>query len=310
MSPAPPAPPHAAPTIMAAGAVLWRPAADGAVEVALVHRPRYDDWSLPKGKLDPGESMPVAAVREIAEETGCRAVLGPVLGEVRYTVPQGAKLVRYWAAREAGSAGGFRPDDEVDELRWLRPDAAAGLLTYARDTEVLERFCGLGVPTSALLLVRHARAGSRAQWSGSDADRPLSGSGRDQAARLRALLPLFGPDRVHTAPPLRCRETVSGLAADLGCEPVDEPLLGEEGHQADPMAALARARVLAAQPGVTVVCSQGGVIPAVVGAFAAGAARTVDVHPDDIPSRKGSTWVLTFRDATLVAADYYARPAG
>lgn len=280
--------------ILAAGAVLWRRADDGP-EIALVHRPRYDDWSLPKGKLDRDETLPFAAVREIAEETGFAARLDGLLGEVHYEVPEGPKTVRYWSAEALG--GAFSPNDETDELRWCAPDAAAGLLSYRRDLDVLGRFHAVGTPDSTVLLVRHAKAGSRSQWDDDDDLRPLSSTGHDQAEHLARLLPLFGPDRVHSAPPVRCRDTV----APLGMPVADEPLLGEDGWGADPDAGLARFHELAAAPGVTVVCSQGGVIPAIVGAL---------TGRDDVPSRKASTWVLTFTGGELRTADHYPRPTG
>lgn len=280
--------------ILAAGAVLWRRAGEE-VEIALVHRPRYDDWSLPKGKADGGEALPFTAVREIAEETGFEARLRGALGQVRYDVPDGAKTVRYWSAEAGG--GAFVANDETDELRWCTPGAAAELLSYRRDLDVLRRFRTAGVPDSAVLLVRHAKAGSRSQWDGDDDLRPLSSTGHDQAQRLARLLALFGPDRVHSAPPVRCRDTV----APLGLPVVDEPLLGESGYGADPAAGLARFRELAAVPGVTVLCSQGGVIPDVVGTL---------TGRDDVSSRKASTWVLTFAGGGLLSADHHPRPAG
>lgn len=280
--------------ILAAGAVLWRRAGDEP-EIALVHRPRYDDWSLPKGKLDRGETPPFAAVREIAEETGLRARLGPLLGEVHYEVMEGPKTVRYWSAQAC--EGEFTPNRETDELRWCTPDEAAGLLSYHRDIEVLHRYREIGVPESLVLLVRHAKAGSRDQWDAADDLRPLSSTGHDQAARLAAFLPLFGPDRVFSAPPVRCRATV----APLGMPVTDEPLLGEEGYWDDPDAGLARFREIAALPGVSVVCSQGGVIPDVVGTL---------TGRDDVPSRKASTWVLGFGCGELRTADHYPHPTG
>jgi 8-oxo-(d)GTP phosphatase len=293
--------------VRAAGAVLWRSGSDG-VEVAVVHRPRYDDWSLPKGKLDRGESMPAAAVREVAEETGFAARLGNILGDVRYPVVEGRKVVRFWAAEAL--EGRFVPGAETDELRWCPPPAAVELLSYQRDLRVLQRFTELGLPTATLLLVRHAKAGSRSQWTSADDLRPLSGSGRDQAHRLAELLPLFGPDRIVTAPVVRCRETVAPLARRLGLAVADEPLLSEDGYWDDPAAGLARLRELAARPGVTVVCSQGGVIPDVVGALVTAAGRAVGLDPDDVPSRKASTWVLGLREGTLLTADYYPYPTG
>jgi 8-oxo-(d)GTP phosphatase len=293
--------------VLAAGAVLWRPAPHG-VEIALVHRPRYDDWSFPKGKLDPGETMPFAAVREIAEETGQVARLGPLVGDVRYPVADGGKLVRYWAAEARG--GEFTRGDETDELRWLATADAVELLSYPHDVEILARFTELGPPTSVVALVRHGKAGSRSRWDGDDALRPLSGSGREQARHLDALLGLFGPDRAVTAPPVRCRDTVVPLVDRLGLAVDEEPMLGEPAYLDDPAAALARLRELAGVPGVTVACSQGGVIPGLVGALATDAGLP-EVDPDDVPAKKASTWLLTFGPgAELRAADYYERPTG
>lgn len=292
--------------VLAAGAVLWRPARDG-VDVALVHRPRYDDWSLPKGKLEPGESLAAAAVREVAEETGVTARLGPYLCDVRYVVADGRKLVRYWSAQACEQAA-FAPDDEVDGLRWVAPSAACDLLTYAHDRDVVHRFVELGPPTSLLVLVRHAKAGRRTDFDGEDRLRPLSHAGRKQAQALAGLLRLFGPDRVAAAPLVRCRDTVAPLADALGLPVTDEPLLGEDRYGDDPDATLARVRELAALPGVTVVCSQGGVIPDAVALLARDAALPVPVDLSDVPAKKASTWVLGLRDGALVSADYVRRP--
>ena len=290
--------------IRAAGAVVWRE--DG--QIALVHRPRYDDWSFPKGKLDRGETMPFAAVREVAEETGLRVCLGPALGEVRYTVPEGHKLVGYWSAR-AGE-GGFAPNDETDELRWVSRGQAAEMLSYVHDLDVLRRFAARGRPTSTVVLVRHAKAGSRSQWDGDDDQRPLSSSGREQAARLADLLPLFGPDRLFSAPLERCRATIGPLASALGLPVGDEPALAEKAYEKDPDAGLECVLKLAALPGVTVVSSQGGVIPEVVRALAKDSPHPLAVDPSDVPARKASTWVLGFSGSALDSADYYSHPTG
>lgn len=314
--------------ILAAGAVLWRdgelasqspgsPAPDASggraegsrLTIAIVHRPRYDDWSLPKGKLDPGESLAAAAVREIHEETGVEARLGPWLRDVRYAVADGRKFVRFWAA-QARTPADFTPNHEVDELRWVTPDVAKSLLSYAHDADVVARFVEMGLPTSVLLVVRHAKAGNRSGWKGDDRLRPLSAAGQKQAQQIAELLPLYGPDRVVSAPQVRCRNTVAPLADALGLPIADDPLLSEPSYADDPDATLKRVQELAAQPGVTVVCSQGGVIPGVVAALARDAALPVAVDVDDVPSKKGSTWVLGLRDGALVSADYLGRPAG
>ncbi|MCP2274053.1 8-oxo-dGTP diphosphatase [Actinokineospora diospyrosa] len=275
----------------AAGAVLWRPAAaPGGVEVAVVHRDGYDDWSLPKGKLDRGETVHAAAVREVAEETGSTAVLGRHLGQVGYPVVGGDKLVDYFAAR--ATAGGFTANDEVDRLRWLPVEDAAALLSYPHDRVVLERFTAAPADTTTVLLVRHAHAGRKRDWPGPDDQRPLSAQGQRQTGALTRLLPLFGPDRVVAVPKVRCRATVAPLAAALGVAVEAAPELAE--HH-DPGTAVAHLRGLAADGGTPVVCSQGGVIPALVAELTGLA---------DPQARKGSVWVLSFAGDKVVAADH------
>ncbi len=128
--------------VRAAGGVVWRPGAGAAVEVALVHRPRYDDWSLPKGKVEPGETDAEAALREVQEETGLRCRLGPELAGTAYVDRKGRpKAVRYWSMTVLG--GSFAPGDEVDELRWLGLEGAPAVLSYAHDAAVLASFAAI-----------------------------------------------------------------------------------------------------------------------------------------------------------------------
>ncbi|MDQ3402775.1 MAG: NUDIX domain-containing protein [Actinomycetota bacterium] len=284
--------------IEAAGAVLWR-ASGGVPEVAVVHRPHYDDWSLPKGKLDAGESVYAAAVREVAEETGFAAVLGRHLGQVVYEVAGIPKTVDYFAARVAG--GSFAPNSEVDSLVWLPVEQAAELVSYQHDRGVLARFASAPADLVTVLLVRHAHAGKRSGWDGPDDARPLSRTGRAEVSALTGLLPLFGPSRVHAAPKVRCVDTVRPVADLLGVAVSEEPALAERD---DPDAASARLREIVALGGVSVVCSQGGVIPDLVTASAARSAMELG----EIRSRKGSVWVLSFHDGELMAAHYIRRP--
>ena len=142
------------PTIRAAGGVLWR-LRGGRLELALVHRPKYDDWTFPKGKLEPGESDFDAAVREVAEETGYQGAVGPYLGTISYERQGRPKVVHYWAVEARGepdeTSPAFRgPQPEVAEVRWLTPDAAATQLSYARDVELLQRFLNqAGAPSTS-----------------------------------------------------------------------------------------------------------------------------------------------------------------
>lgn len=128
--------------VHAAGGVPWRRAADGSLEVVVVHRPRYDDWSFPKGKLDPGETFEQAAVRELAEETGYAVDLGVELPSVTYLDRTGrSKVVRWWAVTVL--SGAFAPNDEVDQLAWTPAVAAAAILTYDADVETLDALVNL-----------------------------------------------------------------------------------------------------------------------------------------------------------------------
>jgi 8-oxo-(d)GTP phosphatase len=290
--------------IRAAGGLLWRPGADGGgVTVALVHRPRYDDWSLPKGKLDGDEHPLHAAVREVREETGVRAVVGRRLPTLEYALGPDRKTVDYWAMTAPDRAE-FTATAEIDEVHWLPAAEAVEQLTYRRDRELLRGFAATPPPTATVLLVRHAKAGRRSDWSGDDLLRPLDDAGRQQASGLRGALRWFGPRRVLSAEPLRCVQTVEGLAVDLGVPVEPEPALAEEAYEKDPQRTVDR--VLAAATGgdgVVVMCSQGGVIPDIVGRLAA--EHRVRLAKPKLPARKASVWALSFLDSALVAADYY-----
>jgi 8-oxo-dGTP diphosphatase len=289
--------------VAAAGAVVWRHGPAG-VEIALVHRPRYDDWSLPKGKLDARESHRAAAVREVAEETGFHVALGRHLGQTRYRVtrPEPApKVVEYYAARAVD--GSFEPSDEVDVMRWLPPSAALRTLTHRHDDAIVDAFTELPPDLTTLLLVRHAKAGSRSAWDGPDDERPLSANGRRQLSHVSSLSRLYGGTRVHAAPLVRCVDTVREVAESLGAEVVAEPLLSEAGYADDPSAAVARLLSIAAPGGTPVVCSQGGVIPDLVSRVA----KAGGVDLGEVVSKKASVWALFFTDddrPRLVAADY------
>jgi 8-oxo-dGTP pyrophosphatase MutT (NUDIX family) len=307
--------------VRAAGGVVWRTGDDGALQTALVHRPKYDDWSLPKGKPEAGEHPLQTAVREVVEETGLTVVAGRRSLRTRYSVTMrngrtATKLVDYWLMHGRGE---FVANDEVDELRWTTVAEATALVSHEHDRAVLADLARTDVPRApTVLLVRHGSAGDRSDFDGPDALRPLDRRGRAQARRLAEVLPLFGPGTVISAEPVRCQQTMAPLGEALGAAVALRPELGEERFQADPQAGLdVVLRLLSprTEPGVTVVCSQGGAIPSMLAALGVrGPDVTGAMWP---PSAKGSVWALGGEPGRL-AADYYrdldagtpAAPAG
>ncbi|GGG06406.1 putative hydrolase MutT/NUDIX [Rhodococcoides trifolii] len=296
-------------TVYAAGAVLWRHCGDG-IEIALVHRPRYDDWTFPKGKVEKGEVPSAAAVREVAEETGFRAVLGRSLSAVTYRLPSskkskhsGDKHVDYWAAEAVD--GSFARNDEVDELTWVHPEAVRDALSYDIDAEVFERFEHVPADTSTVILVRHARAGSKSRYRGDDRERPLDSLGVQQATALVPMLSAFGGTRIHCADRVRCIQTVEPWARATDTAITTDTLLTEEGYAANPDSARARALAIATSGhGVPVICSQGKVIPDLVQWWA----DKDGLKLERTRSRKASVWVLSLRGGSLVAADHIDSP--
>ena len=291
-------------SVLAAGAVLWRPGPEGPArpEIAVIHRPRYDDWSLPKGKVDPGETEAVTAVREIAEETGYPCELGRRLMTIKYPVDQGTKVVRYWAAR-AGD-GEFAPNDEVDKLLWLPVGDAMNQLRYPHDRKVLRRFTKKPAATRNVLIVRHATAGRKSRYKGDDRNRPLDKHGRAQAESLVALLSAFGATDLHAADRVRCEQTIEPLADELGVTIRDEPTLTEEAYADNRKRARARVLEIASKSGTRVICTQGKVIPDLIQWWC----ESAGVKPDKSRNRKGSVWVLSLAEDELVAADHIGSP--
>lgn len=259
--------------------------------VGLVHRPKYDDWSLPKGKLEPGEHPLLAAVREAEEETGFGSRPGRYLGETRYAKNGVPKRVRYWTLQATG--GRFRANAEVDELLWLPPSKARDYLASDHDRPLLDAFVEDATPTWPCLLVRHGSAGERASWPGPDAERPLDPRGHAQAEALSDLLAAYGVERLLSADVRRCLDTVRPYAASRRLAVDSEPLVSERGHGDHPGAA--RQRVLEVLVSVaregrpTAICTQGGVIDDLVSHACRSLGRQV---PPDPSAGKGGFWVL------------------
>lgn len=265
------------PVVRAAGAVPWR-VRHGRLEVALVHRPRYQDWSWPKGKVDPGESDPAGAVREVAEEIGEQVVLGVPLPTLGYRTPDGGgKLVHYWAARIATEADApalrARPDtpraslDEIDDVVWVSARTAAQLLTRRSDRPVLDAVNALWkrnrLATRVLVVARHGQARRRKSWADGEATRPLTGKGTRQATALVPVLSAFGVGSVTTSPWHRCLHTITPYGEGTGIEIECVDALTEAAHKADPAAATAAVTRYLRRPEDTVVVTHRPVLGAV-----------------------------------------------
>ena len=256
-------------TVLAAGTLPWR-RRRGRLQVALVHRPHYDDWSWAKGKLDPGEAFPVAATRETLEETGLHVRLGHPLPTTTYTVSSrgrpAVKEVRYWAAEVTGGDGDLV--NEVDQVAWLETDVAAHRLTYSHDRAQVEAIVAAdrqgALSTWPLAVLRHAKAELRSAWQDEDWLRPLDDEGKAQAADLVPVLGAYGITRLVSSPSTRASDTLAPYATATGGRLRLKPGLSEEGHAENPGKARHHLGRLFERGTPAALCSHGPVLPGLV----------------------------------------------
>jgi 8-oxo-dGTP pyrophosphatase MutT (NUDIX family)/phosphohistidine phosphatase SixA len=254
--------------VRAAGAVVTRKGGRKGWEVLLVHRPKYDDWSFPKGKLDPGEHEVSAALREVAEETGLDVRLGPALSPQRYRMSGGRwKRVDYWTARVVGSddVSRYRANEEIDAVEWVEWSAAMLRLTYPYDRETLAEARPLRRRTRALVVLRHGKARSRGAWRKDDRQRPLVQLGETQAQRLVPLLAAFDVTSAHTSSSVRCVQTVTPFVDTTGWPTRLYDELSEEGATIEGVVELVDALLDAGESAV--VCTHRPVLPTVLDAL-------------------------------------------
>jgi 8-oxo-(d)GTP phosphatase len=294
--------------LLSAGGVLWRPAAHG-IEVLLVHRPKYDDWSLPKGKREPGEHVLLTAVREILEETSVRPVLGPQLRTAEYLAQGRPKQVDYWAACPTGQAV---PSHEIDAVSWLPLPQALDRLSYPHDADVIESLqARVTVP---LILVRHASAGRKRDWPGPDLLRPLDAEGQAEALLLADLLACFAPRaRVISSPAARCTQSVRPYAEGFGGSVEARAVLAVPGRgadfhsdrtdRADTLRHLFRNLVAAGQP--VVACLHRENLPLALAAACSVLGSELEPADWDASLPKGGFLVLHVAAGELAALERY-----
>ncbi len=300
--------------VRAAGAVLWRPVTDGGpaaggAEVLLVHRPRYDDWSLPKGKREPGEHILLTAAREVFEETSVQPVLGPRLPTVEYQVGDARKQIAYWSARSHGSQAAA--SHEVDTVSWLPLPQAVQRLSYPRDVAVMTALRPR--ETVPLILLRHASAGQKAGWPAGDDARPLDARGATDALMLARLLACFAPRaRVLSSPALRCTESLRPYAESFGGTVQAEVALAlydrpgdfssARTNGGDPLAGLVRDLVRAGRPAV--LCLHRENLPKALAAACSALGASLPDPPDpSLP--KGGFWVVHMSAGEMAALERY-----
>ena len=291
------------PIIQAAGAVLWR-YSQKKVEIALVHRPRYDDWSLPKGKVEEKESHIACAYREVLEETGYASIFGPQIGQAMYKVPEGKKVVRYWSAQAVGEPVGTIDKNEIDEILWLEVKEARKKLTLDDDKAIVDFFVEFGVQTTPLVLLRHAKALKRDEWDGEDSDRPLDNLGQLQAKRL---LPQFYPysiSEIHSSDAYRCMQTVEDLTRALELNTIIGLDLSEDMYSKDKEAALDYVSTLMQQGNRAVICSHNPILPKVLKKLV-GKKYFKEL---DSKLEPAEAWVIHHRDGEVVSVDWVEAP--
>jgi phosphohistidine phosphatase SixA/ADP-ribose pyrophosphatase YjhB (NUDIX family) len=292
------------PVIRAAGAVLWRYSASKKIEIALVHRPRYDDWSLPKGKVEEKESHIACAYREVLEETGYASIFGPQIGQAMYKVPEGKKVVRYWSAQAVGEPVGTIDKNEIDEILWLEVKEARKKLTLDDDKAIVDFFVEFGVQTTPLVLLRHAKALKRDEWDGEDSDRPLDNLGQLQAKRL---LPQFYPysiSEIHSSDAYRCMQTVEDLTRALELNTIIGLDLSEDMYSKDKEAALDYVSTLMQQGNRAVICSHNPILPKVLKKLV-GKKYFKEL---DSKLEPAEAWVIHHRDGEVVSVDWVEAP--
>ena len=286
--------------IRAAGALLWRENSQLEIEIALIHRPRYGDWSLPKGKVDDGETTLQCAYREVFEETGVKAQFTRELGSVEYLESGESKRVKYWAAKAPSFDQQFKVNEEVDEIRWLNPADATALATHDSDKSIIENFLSQEPRTDTLIILRHTKALERGDWDDLDSKRTLDEKGLQQAASLITHLAPFAIDEIYSSDYIRCVQTVTPLADVRNLRITEIPNLNEENFDLDPERSISFANAVKQDEKNILLCSHNPVIPTML----RGILNTKLKNKDLIKLEPGDAWIVHRVRGEIVALDF------
>ena len=288
--------------IQAAGAIVWRNSKDK-TEVAIIHRPKYDDWSFPKGKVEPSESLIACAYREVIEETNIQTEFGAFLGDVEYLTPDGKKRVSFWAAKAINQRD-FIPNSEVDQLKWVEVKKVKDLLTLETDKKILAQFVKLDINTKPFILLRHAKAVTREEWQGDDDDRPLDSLGQNQANRLLAIYQVYNIEQIHTSDAVRCYDTVNPIVKGLGIKLEVTGKLGESTYKKDKEKAFEYAKDLIKEDARILLCSHNPILPKMLNKLT----KKSDVDADEGKLSPADGWVIHRDGKEIIQIDRLDAP--
>jgi phosphohistidine phosphatase SixA/8-oxo-dGTP pyrophosphatase MutT (NUDIX family) len=289
--------------ISAAGAVVWRKHKDNFTEVAIIHRPKYDDWSFPKGKIEVGESLIACAHREVLEETNLQTEFGPHLGQVEYFTPDGLKKVTYWSAKVIAEKP-FRTNSEVDQLKWIPITKVIEVLTNETDKEIFDKFVKVKFNSKPFILLRHAKAITRDEWQGEDDDRPLSSSGQNQAMRLLSTYQVFNIDQIHSSDAVRCYDTVKSMAKGLDIKLEVSSKLSESTYKKDKEKAFDYVRELIKEDKSILICSHNPILPKMLNKLT----KKSEIEADEDKLSPADGWVIHRSGKEIIQIDRLDAP--
>ena len=289
--------------ISAAGAVVWRKHKDNFTEVAIIHRPKNDDWSFPKGKIEVGESLIACAHREVLEETNLQTEFGPHLGQVEYFTPDGLKKVTYWSAKVIAEKP-FRTNSEVDQLKWIPITKVIEVLTNETDKEIFDKFVKVKFNSKPFILLRHAKAITRDEWQGEDDDRPLSSSGQNQAMRLLSTYQVFNIDQIHSSDAVRCYDTVKSMAKGLDIKLEVSSKLSENTYKKDKEKAFDYVSELVKEDKSILICSHNPILPKMLNKLT----KKSEIEADEDKLSPADGWVIHRSGKEIIQIDRLDAP--